>query len=143
MKRQSTAIWHGSGKEGTGVVTSQSKALNNASFAWNTRFENEMGTNPEELLAAAHASCFTMKLSSLLSEAGFPPEEIETVSTVTLEEGSITQSDLVVKAKVSEISKELFSECAEKAKNECPMSKALKIKITLEAKIESPDYISS
>src|SRR5438445_11138057 len=92
MKRTSTVVWHGSGKEGKGIISSQSKALNNAGYAWNTRFEEAKGTNPEELLAAAHASCFTMKLSFLLSDAGYPPETIETASTVTLEEGSITQS---------------------------------------------------
>lgn len=138
MKRSSTAIWHSSGKEGSGKITSQSKLLNNAFYAWNTRYSEEKGTNPEELLAAAHAGCFTMKLSFLLSDAGYVPEMIETTSTVTLEENTITQSHLVVKAKVPGISEKNFLECAEKSKNECPVSKALKLKITMDANVESP-----
>src|SRR5262245_27735569 len=84
MKRSSIAVWHGSGKEGKGTITSQSEALDNAPYAWNSRFSEARGTNPEELIAAAHAGCFTMKLSFLLSDAGYPPDEIETTSTVTL-----------------------------------------------------------
>ena len=133
MKRSATVIWHGSGKFGKGIITSQSKAVSNANYAWNTRYENAKGTNPEELLAAAHASCFTMKLSFLISDAGFIPETIETTSTVTLEKSDITESNLVVKGRVPDMDKKQFEELAEKSKNECPVSKALKLKITLEA----------
>jgi osmotically inducible protein OsmC len=136
MKRYSTAVWHGSGKEGNGTITSQSKAINNANYAWNTRFADAPGTNPEELLAAAHASCFTMKLSFLLSDKGFIPEEINTTSTITIEGSKITESQLVVNAKVPGINKELFTELSEKAKKECPVSNALSINITMEAKVE-------
>lgn len=136
MKRSSTAVWHGSGKEGKGVISSQSKAISNAGYAWNSRYAEARGTNPEELLAAAHASCFTMKLSFLLTDAGYVPEEIQTTSTVTIEESTITESHLVVKAKAPGITEDLFLECAEKAKNECPVSKALKLKITMDAEVE-------
>lgn len=135
MKRSSTVLWRGSGKEGSGSITSQSKVLNNSFYAYNTRFAQEKGTNPEELIAAAHASCFSMKLSFVLGETGYTPESIETTSTVTLEESTITGSHLAVKAKVPDISKEQFDTCAEKAKKECPVSKALNMKITMEASL--------
>lgn len=136
MKRSSSVIWNGSGKEGKGRITSQSGAIDNAYYAWNTRFKEEKGTNPEELLAAAHASCFTMKLSFLLSEDGHVPEEIITTSTVTMEGGLINHSHLEVKAMVPGLTEERFTEYAEKSKNECPMSRALNLKITLEAKLK-------
>ncbi len=132
MKRSSTAVWHGSGKFGKGHITSQSNAVNNAHYAWNTRYENEKGANPEELLAAAHASCFTMKLSFLISDAGYQIEMLETTSTVTLEGSDLTESHLSVKGKVTDMKKQTFEQLAEKSKNECPVSKALKLKVTLE-----------
>lgn len=135
MKRSSTVIWHGSGKEGSGSITSQSKALNNTFYAYTTRFEQEKGTNPEELIAAAHASCFTMKLSFVIAEAGYTAESIETSSTVTLEESTLIESHLVVKAKIPGISKEQFQTSAEKTKKECPVSKALNMKITMETNL--------
>ena len=138
MKRSSTVVWHGSAKEGKGKITSQSKFLKDAPYGWGARFSEEKGTNPEELIAAAHASCFTMKLSFLLKEAGYVSKEIKTVSTVTLEDSSITHSHLLVKAKVSGISEEEFEKYAEKSKNECPVSKALNLKITMDASIELP-----
>src|SRR5438132_857732 len=106
FKRSSTAVWKGSGKEGSGTITTQSKLMDHALYKYNTRFAEEKGTNPEELIAAAHAGCFTMKLSFLLGEAGFVPEEIETTASVTLEKSGITDSHLSVKAKVPGISKE-------------------------------------
>ena len=133
MKRSSTVIWHGSGKFGKGLITSQSKAVNSANYAWNTRYENAKGTNPEELLAAAHASCFTMKLSFLIEEEGFKADVLETTSTVTLEGSNLTESHLVVKGKVPDMDKKKFDELAEKSSRECPVSKALKLKITLES----------
>jgi osmotically inducible protein OsmC len=138
MKRSSTAIWYGTGKTGSGKITSQSKVLANTHYAYNTRFEEEKGTNPEELIAAAHAGCFTMKLSFLLNEEGFTADELETRSTVTLEKTGITESHLSVKGKVPGISKEKFLELAERSKNECPVSKALRMKITMDAVLQLP-----
>lgn len=133
MKRTSTAIWHGSGKTGSGYITSESHAIEKAYYAYNTRFENEKGTNPEELLAAAHAGCFTMKLSFVLEENGFIADIIETTSEVSLEKGIIGHSHLIVKAKVHGISKQKFDECATNAKDNCPVSRALFLTITMEA----------
>ncbi|MCL6524683.1 MAG: OsmC family protein [Thermoflavifilum sp.] len=133
MKRTATAIWKGTGKEGTGTLTTQSKVLNNTPYDYKSRFENGTYTNPEELIAAAHAGCFNMKLSFVLGEAGFTPESLETVAEVTLENGTITHSKLVLKAKVPGISKEKFQQCAEDAKANCPISKSLTAKIDLEA----------
>jgi osmotically inducible protein OsmC len=135
MKRSATAVWKGSGKEGSGHISSQSNSLYNAFYAWNTRFENQRGTNPEELIAAAHAGCFTMKLSFVLGEAGFTPEQLETKSEVSMENGVIKQSHLTVRANVPGISKEKFEECASNAKENCPVSKALNMEITLEASL--------
>src|SRR5690348_4947182 len=135
MKRTSTAVWNGSGKEGSGHLTTQSNVLNKTKYSWHSRFEEANGTNPEELIAAAHAGCFTMKLSFVLGAAGFTPEAIETSSTVTIDNGTITDSHLVVKAKVPGISKEKFEECAKEAKTNCPVSKALNLNITMEASL--------
>lgn len=138
-KRTATAIWKGTGKEGSGNISSQSKAVLNASYSYQSRFEEGAGTNPEELLAAAHAGCFTMKLAFVLDEAKFKAESIETTATVILENGSITDSQLSVKAKVPAISQEIFQKCAEDAKLNCPVSRALKINIRMEAELqESP-----
>src|ERR1044071_3312973 len=100
MKRSATAKWSGSGKEGKGTITSQSKILNETSYTFRTRFEEAEGTSPEELSAAAHASCFTMKLSFLIDDAGARPGSLETTCTVTIEDGVINNSHLVVKGKV-------------------------------------------
>jgi len=133
MKRTSTAIWHGSGKNGSGYITSQSGAIEKAYYAWNTRYENEKGTNPEELIAAAHAGCYTMKLSFLLEEIGFIAETIETTAEVSLEKGVIGHSHLIVKAKIPNISKQIFDECTINARDNCPVSRALFLSITMEA----------
>jgi osmotically inducible protein OsmC len=138
MKKFSTAVWHGSGKEGKGAITSQSQAINNAPYTWSTRYTESKGTNPEELIAAAHASCFTMKLSFIIGEEGYTPQEIITTATITLDGGTISESHLLVKAKVPGMNKERFLQCAEKSKNECPVSKALNLKITMEALFETP-----
>ena len=135
MKRSATAIWKGSGKEGSGTLTSQSKVIHNASYSWRTRFQDVEGTSPEELIAAAHAGCVTMKLSFVLGSAGFTPDSIETKSTVTVEDGVINHSHLVIKAKVPGITAEKFKECAEDARANCPVSKALNVKITVEASL--------
>lgn len=135
MKRKATAVWLGSGKEGKGHVSTQSSVLNKNQYSYTSRFEQGIGTNPEELVAAAHAGCFSMKLSFVLGEAGYTPDELTTECTVTLADGSITESHLVVKGKVPKISREKFQECAESAKQNCPISKSINAKITLEASL--------
>ena len=136
MKRKATAVWKGSGKEGNGNLSTQSSVLNKTQYSFNSRFAEGIGTNPEELIAAAHAGCFTMKLSFVLGEAGFTPQELTTECTITLEEGTITQSQLVLKAKVPGISKEKFDACAADAKANCPISKLLNTNISLTATVE-------
>jgi len=133
MKRNATAIWNGSGKEGNGTLSTQSTVLNNAQYSYKTRFEDGVGTNPEELMAAAHAGCFSMKLSFVLGAAGFTPEEIHTDCAITLDNGAITKSELTLRAKVPGIDEAKFKECAEDAKANCPVSKAYNCEITLDA----------
>lgn len=135
MKRKATAVWNGTGKEGKGHLTTQSTVLDKTQYSFNSRFAEGIGTNPEELVAAAHAGCFTMKLSFVLGEAGFTPSELTTDCTITLDigSGSISQAQLVLKAKVPGISQEKFDACAEEAKANCPISKLLNTSITLEA----------
>jgi lipoyl-dependent peroxiredoxin len=135
MNRKATAVWKGSGKEGKGVVSTQSPTLNQTQYSFKSRFEERTGTNPEELIAAAHAGCFSMKLSFILGEAGFTPDEITTDCTVSIDNGTITKSALVLKAKVPGISKDKFQSCAEEAKKTCPVSKALSINVTLESSL--------
>ena len=137
MKRTATAVWNGSGKEGTGKLTTQSNVLKQTAYSFKSRFEEGTGTNPEELIAAAHAGCFSMKLSFVLGAAGFTPDSIETSSVVTLEDGVIKSSQLTVKAKVGGISEEQFLQCAEDAKTNCPVSKALNMQITMNATLLS------
>jgi osmotically inducible protein OsmC len=133
MNRTSTAVWNGSGKEGSGNLTSQSEILNKTPYSWKSRFEEGTGTNPEELIAAAHAGCFSMKLTFVLGAAGFTPDSIETHCTITLDSGAITGSHLVVKAKVPNVSKEAFEKAAAEAKDGCPISKLLNTNISLDA----------
>jgi lipoyl-dependent peroxiredoxin len=135
MKRKATAVWKGSGKEGTGNLTTQSTTLNKTQYSFNSRFAEGVGTNPEELVAAAHSGCFSMKLSFILGEAGFTPDEITTECSITIDNGAITSSHLVLKAKVPGISKEKFQECAESAKKICPISMLLNTSITLDASL--------
>ncbi len=136
MKRTATANWNGSGKEGNGNLTTQSKVLDKTQYSYKSRFEEGIGTNPEELIAAAHAGCFTMKLSFVLGAAGFTPDSIETTSEVTLDNGVIRSSRLTVKAKVPNITQEQFQKSVEEAKNECPVSKALSaLQISAEAQL--------
>ena len=135
MSRQATAIWQGSGKEGKGNLTTQSTVLDHVQYSYKSRFEEGPGTNPEELIAAAHAGCFTMKLSFVLGEAGFTPDEIESKCDITLADGAITKSHLTVKAKVPGIDKAKFDECAENAKANCPVSKLLNTAISMEASL--------
>lgn len=123
MKRNATAVWNGSGKEGNGHLTTQSTTLNKTQYSFNSRFADGVGTNPEELVAAAHAGCFTMKLTFVLNEAGFVPDELTTRCDITLDNGAITLSELNVTGKIPGITAEKFQECAENAKENCPISK--------------------
>jgi osmotically inducible protein OsmC len=133
MKSYSTANWKGTGKEGSGTLTSKSKVLDNTSYDFRSRFEDGEFTNPEELVASAHAGCFSMKLSFVLGAAGFTPDNIETKCTITLDSGAITESHLEVKATVPGIDAAKFAECAADAKANCPISKLLNTEITMEA----------
>ncbi len=137
MKRNATAVWNGNVKEGKGNLTTQSAALNKMQYSFKSRFEEGVGTNPEELMAAAHAGCFTMKLSADLTEAGFTPDKLETKAVVSLEDGVINKSELTVNAKVSGISKDKFQEIAKGAKENCPVSKAYNLEMTMNATLES------
>jgi len=133
MIRTATAVWNGSGKEGNGNLTTQSTVLNKTQYSFNSRFESGVGTNPEELVAAAHAGCFTMKLSFVLGAAGFTPETLETKCELTFENGAITKSHLILQAKVPGISKEQFEEAVKDAETNCPISQLLKTVISSEA----------
>jgi lipoyl-dependent peroxiredoxin len=135
MKRSATANWKGSGKEGSGKLLTQSGVIKNKAYDYRSRFEDGTYTNPEELIAAAHAGCFTMKLSFVLGAAGFTPSRIETKCTVTLENGSITSSHLEVKAKVPKLKAKNFPQYAEEAKAGCPVGKVLNCEQTMDAQI--------
>src|SRR5689334_20457955 len=133
MKRNATAVWNGSGKEGNGSLSTQSGTLTNTQYSYLSRFESGTGTNPEELVAAAHAGCFSMKLAFVLNAAGFTADKIETRCDITLADGAITESHLNVKASISGITKEQFTTAVEDAKANCPISKLYKTNITHEA----------
>tara|TARA_B100001029_G_scaffold38639_1_gene29793 strand:+ start:3583 stop:4002 length:420 start_codon:yes stop_codon:yes gene_type:complete len=136
MKRKINAIWKGDGADGTGVLTAQSGAFNNMPYSFKTRFKNDdgtLGTNPEELIAAAHAGCFNMKLSFVLNESNYNPEELNTDAVLTFEDGKIVSIELNLKAKVPNINEEKFLELAEEAKDNCPISGALNCDIILKA----------
>jgi osmotically inducible protein OsmC len=137
MKRTATAVWSGSGKEGKGNLTTQSTTLNKTQYSYNSRFEEGVGTNPEELLAAAHAGCFTMALAFALQGAGLTADQLETTSTITLDVSgaapTITSSHLVLKAKIPGVTQEKFLELAKGAEQGCPISRVIKAEITLDA----------
>jgi lipoyl-dependent peroxiredoxin len=135
MKRTATAVWNGTGKDGSGKLSTQSGTLANAQYSYKSRFEEGVGTNPEELIAAAHAGCFAMKLSFVLQAAGLNPESLEVNAEVTLDNGAITSSHLVLKAKIAGITEAKFKESAEDAKANCPVSKLLKADISLDASL--------
>lgn len=138
MKRTASAVWNGDLKTGKGTLSTQSGVLKATQYSFNTRFEDGIGTNPEELIAAAHAGCFTMQLSALLGNAGFPPDELSTVATLNFElQGTptINKIDLVLTAKVPKIDQAKFDEIAAEAKAVCPVSRVLKAEITLSAKL--------
>ena len=134
MKRKASAVWTG-GKEGTGHLSTQTTVLNKAQYSFSSRFAEGVGTNPEELVAAAHSGCFSMKLAIVLEEAGFPPQELATDCVITIDNGVVTKSELTLKAKVPGISQEKFDACTQDAKANCPISKLLNTNITLAASL--------
>jgi osmotically inducible protein OsmC len=133
--RSANTNWKGSGMEGKGLVSTQSTTLNKAQLSFKTRFEEGVGTNPEELIAAAHSGCFTMQLSFLLTDAGFVPDDLDTTAKITFQDGSITLIQLELNAKVPNISNDEFQTIAQKAKEICPISKLLNTEITLLANL--------
>ncbi len=141
MLRTASAEWNGTIKEGKGTITSESGVLDAAQYSFSTRFEDGIGTNPEELIAAAHAGCFSMALSGQLTNAGFTPEYIKTTAAVRLEKDdagfAITKIHLDVTANVPEANDDDFQTCAANAKTGCPVSKLFKAEITMDAKLEN------
>lgn len=135
MKRKATAVWNGTIKEGKGHLSTQSQVLQKTPYSFHTRFEHEKGTNPEELIGAAHAGCFTMQLSANLSKDGFNPVELETRCDITFEDGSVKRSHLTLSAKVPGISQEKFDDLVQHAKENCPISKLLNTEISLESSL--------
>ena len=132
MSKYANAHWQGTGKEGIGTISTETNAISNAPFTFATRFgEAKNGTNPEELIAAAHAGCFTMKFSIVLNEAGFTADSIDTKCDITFGDGVISKSHLTVNAKIPGISEEKFQECAKEAKENCPISKSLNSSIDI------------
>ena len=141
MKRRASAVWHGGLKDGKGAISSDSGVLKDTQYSFSTRFENGIGTNPEELIAAAHAGCFSMALSAELGKINVTPESIETTATVTMEKVddrfTITESNLEVTAKIPGIDQPKFAAAADTAKAGCPISRLLNAKITMDAKLIS------
>ncbi|ABE58514.1 OsmC family protein [Chromohalobacter israelensis] len=140
IEKTGSAHWQGSLKRGKGTVSTQSGALKDNPYGFNTRFEGEPGTNPEELIAASHASCYSMALSMILGEAGHDPDDVRTEATVTLDKDDsgfkVTKVNLVTRAKVPGIDQAGFDDAAQKAKEGCPISRLLNAEITLDARLE-------
>jgi osmotically inducible protein OsmC len=140
INRTGSAVWSGGLKDGKGAISTQSGALKSYPYGFASRFEGVAGTNPEELIAAAHAGCFTMALSLMLGEAGFVADEMNTSAKVTLEQVAdgfaITASHLTLTAKIPKIDQATFDSIVAKAKAGCPVSKVLKAEITLDAKLD-------
>ena len=141
MKRSASAMWNGDLKTGKGTLSTDSGVLANTQYSFATRFENGRGTNPEELIAAAHAGCFAMALSAQLGEAGLVAQSIDTKATVTLEKSdggfTITAVHLALTARIPGASQQAFEAATESAKNGCPVSKLLNARITLDRKLEA------
>jgi osmotically inducible protein OsmC len=135
MKRTAKAVWKGNLKEGKGNLTTKSETLNQTNYSYHSRFENGAGTNPEELIAAAHAGCFTMALSHMLQEAGYTADELHTDCSVDFQDQEIKESHLNVTASVSGIERDEFDKIINSAKTDCPISKVLDTEITLEYKL--------
>jgi lipoyl-dependent peroxiredoxin len=141
MNRTATAAWHGSLKEGKGTISTASGVLDDAQYSFGTRFEQGLGTNPEELIAAAHAGCFSMALAAQLGEAGITPDSIQTTATVTLEKTqagwSVTASHLDVRARIRGGDRAAFDRAAQNAEAGCPISRLLNAKISMTAQLET------
>ena len=131
IKRKATAVWNGSGKEGKGQLTTQSGVLKDTQYGFNSRFADGIGTNPEELIAAAHSGCFSMKLAFNLQEAGLTADEIQTTAVVILENGGINQIDMTTSVKAEGLTAEKLDELALNAKENCTISKLLNANISL------------
>jgi len=131
MKRRATAVWNGSGKDGKGHLTTQSTVLNQTKYSFGSRFEEGIGTNPEELVGAAHAGCFSMKLAFNLQAAGFTATELKTDAEIVFEDGTIVASNLTLTAKVEGIDNAKFDELVKDAEANCPISKLLNTKISV------------
>lgn len=140
MKRKASAVWEGGLKNGIGTISTESGILSKTPYSFTTRFENGSGTNPEELVAAAHAGCFSMALSVELGNVGLEPQRIETTATVTFEKAeegwTVTESRLVTTARIPDADPGVFQTAAENAKAGCPISRLLNAKITMEAQLE-------
>jgi len=141
MKRKASAIWQGGLKDGKGSISTESGVLKETQYSFSTRFENGVGTNPEELIAAAHAGCFSMAFSAELGKAGITPQFIHTTETITLDKTdagfTVTESHLDMTAKIPGIDQAKFKAIADGAKAGCPISRLLKANITLDAKLEA------
>ncbi|APQ18989.1 OsmC family protein [Maribacter hydrothermalis] len=135
FKRKASATWKGSGKEGQGFLTTESTVLQDTQYAYKTRFENGKGTNPEELIGAAHAGCFSMQLSFLLGEEGFTPNSLDVEAEVEFKDGEIVKIILDLKGDVPNIKADKFNEIADKAKSVCPVSKLLNAEIELNSRL--------
>ncbi len=138
MKRKVNAIWKGDGNEGIGVLSTQSGAISNMPYSFTTRFKNDdgkLGTNPEELIAAALSGCFNMKLAFVLNENGYNPDELATEAELTFIDGVITQIDMNLNGKVPNLNQSSFEDFANEAKNNCPISGVLNCRITLNTKL--------
>ena len=141
MKRKASAIWRGDLKGGKGNISTESGVLKDTQYSFSTRFENGVGTNPEELIAAAHAGCFSMAFSAELGKAGLTPDSIQTTATITMDKTdagfTVTESHLEMTAKIPGADKAKALEIANQAKAGCPISRLLNAKVTLDAKLES------
>ena len=141
MKRKASAVWRGGLKDGKGTISSESGVLKETQYSFSTRFENGIGTNPEELIAAAHAGCFSMAFSAELGKAGITPESIHTTATITMDKidagWTITESHLDVAAKIPGVDPAKFTAAANAAKAGCPISRLLKANVTMDAKLEA------
>lgn len=137
FRRKAKANWQGSGKDGKGSLTTESTVLNQTQYSYKTRFADGVGTNPEELVGAAHAGCFTMQLSFLLGEAGYTPANLDTEAKVLFEDGSISEIELNLTGTIEGIEADEFQSIANKAKEICPISKLLNAKITLTTSLKS------
>ena len=135
MIRHATAVWNGSGKEGNGNLSTQSGVLSETQYSFNPRFADGVGTNPEELVAAAHAGCFTMKMIFVLNEKGFTADRLEISCNITFENGAVTKMHLIVTASVTGIIEDQFGEAVKDAEANCPISKLLNTEISSEAKL--------